>query len=61
MTLDTYLNVRSTLAMQRAEAEMRLIIAQRELDKINQEIDELDNETIPQLIPTKTIGTVENC
>lgn len=44
MTLETYLNLRSNLIMQKGDVEMRLLIARRELDRINQTIAELDKE-----------------
>jgi hypothetical protein len=40
--MDDYLDERGTLSVARAEAQLKLLIAQRELDKLDREIAELD-------------------
>lgn len=42
MTLETYLDKRSVLSIARAEAELRILIIQREIELLNNEIAELD-------------------
>lgn len=50
MSLQEYLTERSVLSVARAEAELRVLIIQREIELLEREIEELDKKRREELV-----------